>query len=216
MEAVQGGNIMHGFMMGAVSSTSGHFINKYAGGLGEVGKIASNAVLSGTIDELGGGKFANGAITGAYSMMFNDLMHPQNMTEYRSIRKKEIEADGALSFSEAHEWWNIGNGETIEVDINSLDLNFIDVSNKKPGDVWSVSLEPGGKHQWGIYGNVKVGYLGDNKIVVFPDVYDFDIKPNPLNKPEINRRNRWTKIDKIIHGEGVPYKIVFKGIYQLK
>jgi hypothetical protein len=31
--------------------------------------------LSGTVSELGGGKFANGAVTGAFSMIFNDLMH---------------------------------------------------------------------------------------------------------------------------------------------
>ena len=40
--------------------------------------VFSNAVLCGTIDELGGGKFANGAVTGAFSIMFNDMMHPQN------------------------------------------------------------------------------------------------------------------------------------------
>ena len=38
-------------------------------------KITSSAVLGGTIDEIGGGKFANGAITGAYGMLFNDLRH---------------------------------------------------------------------------------------------------------------------------------------------
>jgi hypothetical protein len=38
-------------------------------------KVTSSAVLGGTIDEIGGGKFANGAITGAYGMLFNDLRH---------------------------------------------------------------------------------------------------------------------------------------------
>jgi hypothetical protein len=38
-------------------------------------KVTSSAVLGGTIDEIGGGKFANGAITGAYGMLFNELMH---------------------------------------------------------------------------------------------------------------------------------------------
>lgn len=63
--------------MGAVSSTGGHLIDSNAKSLGKVGKITANAVLSGTVSELGGGKFANGAITGAYSIMFNDMMHPQ-------------------------------------------------------------------------------------------------------------------------------------------
>ena len=59
-------------------------------------------------------------------------------------------------------------------------------------------------------------YLGNNEIVLFPDVYDFDIKPNPTNNPTVSRRSLWTKIDKAIHGRGVPYKIVFKGKYKLK
>jgi RHS repeat-associated protein len=81
LEGVQGGNMFHGFMMGAVSGTGGHLISSNAGSLSETGMIAANAVLSGTIDELGGGNFANGAITGAYSMMFNDLMHVDKKNE---------------------------------------------------------------------------------------------------------------------------------------
>ena len=76
-EGIQGGNMFHGMMMGVVSSGGGYMINRYASSLGRFGEISTNAVLSGTIDELGGGKFANGAVTGAFSIMFNDMMHPQ-------------------------------------------------------------------------------------------------------------------------------------------
>ena len=203
-------------MMGAVSGIGGHYIDKYHNTLGKGGEIAASAVLGGTVDELGGGKFANGAITSAFSMMFNDMMHPKNSTEYRQALKEEIEKDGKLTIFESMEWWAIGNGETLEIDVNSLDLDFIDVTGMKPGHVWTQSLEPGGKHQWGVFGNVTIGYLGNNEIVVFPDYYDFDIKPNPNNDPDISRRNRWTKIDKAIHGDGVPFHIVFKGKYKLK
>lgn len=75
LEGIQGGNVLHGFVMGAVSGMGGHLINEHAASLGRTGKIVANAVLSGTIDELGGGKFANGAITGAFSIMFNDMLH---------------------------------------------------------------------------------------------------------------------------------------------
>lgn len=61
-------------MMGAVSGAEGHYIDKNLNTLGKAGKIAANAVLGGTVDELGGGKFANGAITSAFSIMFNDMM----------------------------------------------------------------------------------------------------------------------------------------------
>ena len=77
LEGVQGGNMFHGFMMGAVSGAGGYTINKYCSTWKEIGQIAANSILSGTISEIGGGKFANGAITGAFSFMFNDLMHPK-------------------------------------------------------------------------------------------------------------------------------------------
>ena len=78
LEGIQGGNAIHGMMMGAVSGAGGHFINKYQTTLGRAGEIAASAVLGGTVDEIGGGKFANGAITSAFSTMFNDMMHPQD------------------------------------------------------------------------------------------------------------------------------------------
>ena len=87
LEGVQGGNVYHGFMMGAVSSAGGHFIDKYANSMGKLGEITANAVLSGTVDEIGGGKFANGAVTGAFAIMFNDMMHEN------SSRRNEIEID---------------------------------------------------------------------------------------------------------------------------
>lgn len=75
LEGAQGGNMFHGMLMGAVSSGGGHLIDSYASSLGRFGEISANAVFSGTVDELGGGKFANGAVTGAFSIMFNDMMH---------------------------------------------------------------------------------------------------------------------------------------------
>jgi len=40
-----------------------------------VGSVAISAVLGGTVEVLGGGKFANGAISGAYIMLLNHLAH---------------------------------------------------------------------------------------------------------------------------------------------
>ena len=38
-------------------------------------RIATSAALGGTAESLGGGKFANGAVTGAFVVMFNDMLH---------------------------------------------------------------------------------------------------------------------------------------------
>ena len=40
-------------------------------------KIAMSAVVGGTAGELGGGKFANGAVSAAFVMMFNEMGHPK-------------------------------------------------------------------------------------------------------------------------------------------
>jgi hypothetical protein len=49
LEGVQGGNAVHGMMMGAVSGVGGHYIDKYQGTLGKAGEIAASAVLGGTV-----------------------------------------------------------------------------------------------------------------------------------------------------------------------
>jgi hypothetical protein len=73
LNGITGGNMKHGFVTGFLSSLGNEVISNNV--YGEVPKIACAAVLGGTIEEIGGGKFANGAITGAYGMLFNDLMH---------------------------------------------------------------------------------------------------------------------------------------------
>lgn len=42
---------------------------------GLISKVACAAALGGGVEEIGGGKFANGAITGAYGMLFNEVVH---------------------------------------------------------------------------------------------------------------------------------------------
>jgi RHS repeat-associated protein len=90
LEGIRGGNMKHGFISGLVSSAGGAAISKYGSGIGAAGKVAANAVLSGTVAELGGGKFANGAITGAYAMLFNDLMHEITTKTSASVKIKRL------------------------------------------------------------------------------------------------------------------------------
>ncbi len=46
-----------------------------AGNMSTGAQVTMSAVIGGTAEKLGGGKFANGAVTGAYVMMFNHLGH---------------------------------------------------------------------------------------------------------------------------------------------
>ena len=97
IEGLQVGNMFHGFIMGAVSGAGGYAINNFGQELGRAGKIASSAVLGGVVSEIGGGKFANGAITAAYSMMFNEMMHPRGYTKTRKLKMKMF---GQIPFDE--------------------------------------------------------------------------------------------------------------------
>ena len=75
VEALQGGNFTHGAVMGLVSSSGSAAINKYDTNLSYAERVAVNAALGGIVSELGGGKFASGAMTAAYAMLFNDMKH---------------------------------------------------------------------------------------------------------------------------------------------
>ena len=74
MEGVQGGNMAHGLISGALYGLSDTYIGGNAS-MSDALKVSASVVIGGTVSELGGGKFANGAITSAFSMMFNGLMH---------------------------------------------------------------------------------------------------------------------------------------------
>jgi hypothetical protein len=41
----------------------------------DLGNVVGAAVIGGTASELGGGKFSNGAVTGAFSYAFNEALH---------------------------------------------------------------------------------------------------------------------------------------------
>lgn len=120
LEGVQGGNVFHGFMTGAINYAGNSSITKFGDGMGKVGMIASSAVLGGTVSEIGGGKFANGAITSAYSMIFNDMMHHFSDAKLKKIYDAYISGstktiNGIKSWMSAKELClNIG-GELTEV-----------------------------------------------------------------------------------------------------
>ena len=94
MEGIRGGHFEHGFFVGMASAAGGSVVN---GGmcdrLSAAERVAVNAALGGIVSELGGGKFASGAMTGAYVMMFNELKH---RTRYVRQHKATLNAVVAL------------------------------------------------------------------------------------------------------------------------
>ena len=72
MSAARGGKWSAGFWGGAVGTYLGAKINL---GKDYFGNVAKNAMISGTVSRVTGGKFSNGAIMGAFRYMFNDSLH---------------------------------------------------------------------------------------------------------------------------------------------
>lgn len=95
----QGGKFEHGFFAGAISSISGSFTS--LSGISSETSVVIGAALGGTAEALGGGKFANGAITGAFVVLFNHLLHQDNnQSEGDWPTTEELERDFAESFEE--------------------------------------------------------------------------------------------------------------------
>jgi hypothetical protein len=76
----QGGKGEHGFMAGFLSSLSGNVGHGWNGIGGIAGRTAIGAATGAAVSRLGGGSFGNGAVTGAFTVLFNDVMHRSPMT----------------------------------------------------------------------------------------------------------------------------------------
>jgi len=71
---LQTGSGKGGFLSGFASSILGGVVNNIQTASTTL-KVAAAAIAGGTASAIGGGKFANGAMSGAFIMLFNDLAH---------------------------------------------------------------------------------------------------------------------------------------------
>jgi len=85
----QGSTWHAGFWSGFASSA----LAPLAQGAGTTeAKVAMSAIVGGTASELGGGKFANGAVTGAFVMMYNELGHSYKTNVPTPAEIRQLEA----------------------------------------------------------------------------------------------------------------------------
>ena len=87
---IQGGNVLHGSLMGLAVCGGGEAMlgvsRRWQGARGlDAAQLGIMAVVGGTIAELGGGNFANGAMTAAFAFLFNDLRHIRERSAIRSF-----------------------------------------------------------------------------------------------------------------------------------
>ena len=54
------------------------------------GKVAMSAIVGGTAAELGGGKFANGAVSAAFVMMYNEAAHANEIERQAYLQRRAL------------------------------------------------------------------------------------------------------------------------------
>lgn len=115
-EEIQGGSFRHGFYAGFAGSAAGSVVGRTAlqnieGAKGVAARTAIVATAAGTASALGGGKFANGAITAAFQHLFNAEAHRGNWFQRAGRRAGEFyddyvvpaaegARDGAMAFAD--------------------------------------------------------------------------------------------------------------------
>ena len=145
-------------------------------------KVIMSAIIGGTAEPLGGGKparrsvcgggFANGAVTGAYVMMINHMIHQEYQSQKRkgmagrwdwqklnnnqkaqviidNIREAYIDGDGAVKISNF--FYNVPTGENISINIDGA---IVDIGGEQV-KLWitgSLNLTLGAASDYNKYG----------------------------------------------------------------
>lgn len=235
VSALDGGNFASAFVSGAAASGIGSYAQSVNMNSGLM--VASTTVMGGVVAWATGGDFLQGAMQGMMIGALNHAQHdqyePMNNPEAAKVRSRnrikkdpkykqkiisEIQKDGKLSFEEAYYWYGYGDGSTIHVDASKLDLEKIDITNRKVGEHWSIqTLTSSGNYSVGlVYGSITVEYQGNNSFRILPDTYDFDIHTDNFFNWHTIKRNIETIGAGILHGTGTPFKIIFNGLYHNK
>lgn len=162
----QGSKFKSGFASGfasALFSPGASLGGRSTGGFTMRTTIAS--IVGGTASELGGGKFSNGAVSGAFVHMFNA----------EGVLKK-------LTFSEAREHYIENSGKQLSVLASSVDLSkvnrniFSGIGDTQPIQLFFNGDEYSSLNDALTYGSITLVYAGQNKVGIFPDYYDFDMQ----------------------------------------
>jgi hypothetical protein len=150
----------------------GSFASSYLAPLGEYvangnyyGRTFFAATVGGTASSIGGGKFANGAVSSAMVYLFNDVAD--------TLKK--------LTFAKAREHYIKNTGKQISVLASSVDLSNVKISNfkyighKLPIQLFLQGDEYSSFNDALTYGGLTVVYVGGNKVGIMPDYYNFEM-----------------------------------------
>jgi len=165
-----------------------------------------------------GGKFIGEMMTVVMMMSipyveFQGAMQLAAMAIYGGGKRPD--SDRKLLFLEAALWWKQGNGASLTVDLDKIDMgicasDFGSVGQRKSFNFaskrycfsFNTAL---------VYGRLELTLTSTNTIIATKggDMYDFDI-PDPLN-PDLIVRNVETAGGAVLHGPGKPFWINIVG-----
>lgn len=233
-----GGKFQDGFLSAAASAATAMTgltsTNKGTFG-GDNLNLASRTMIAsvagGTASALGGGKFANGALTGAMTHLLNaeagswleGEMSPKEILEEKQTvarrvaeLKNKILADGKLSRREAESWYRNGNGEPLQIQASSAGLSYKDVDHLKWN--WSQKLSayiqttrPSNFADWSVHGTMTLKSINPFcEFKIYDAKYDFEMHRG--FRPATIMRNVLTIAGNISAGSGIPYEIQYRGI----
>ena len=149
------------------------------------------------------------ASQGVMAMSNNNMDLEGAEDKYRKSIHFKPAKNGTLPVDEANYHYRNGNGASITVDASELDLSMIHPSDFKNSQIMPVNLLFRGNVNDGlVYGTLTLLYLGNNSVIVFPDQYNFDVKPWTSFKGDV--RNIETIIGHWAAGEGIPFTINFE------
>ena len=170
-------------------------------------QIAGSALSGGIGAELGGGDFLQGAAFGGGIAAINHYQDRELSDEQLAKLKAKIESDGELTLREAKKWWKLGKGGALDIDFGKIDFRAVrasDFSGINDKKYINLFFKPG-KHGK-VYGTLGLKYLGKNRVTNIAgfDTYDFNMDGRVV-------RDFFTKLAKLWHGKGNPFKINFYG-----
>ena len=169
----QGGTFRAGFASGFSSSFFSPGTSLGGDGAGGFTLRTTIAgVVGGTASEIGGGKFSNGAVSGAFVHMFNGEDLGRIGNAIRDVSGK-LNSDFEQRMF-ARYWKGKGNYTLSSVEFNEI-LSSARVTSV--GDNYiTISLYDSAKYDYAI-GTATLYYSSENSILRFYDKYDFDPQP---------------------------------------
>lgn len=171
-EAAQGGDFWRGFVTAAAVKVSNQYIPEFED---NAASIARSAAIGGTVSSMTGGKFANGAMIGAFSRAFNDLACKKIGAGGRCWGDRPTKEEIDNHYRDMTGW---------PVEAGSMDPSWLDASKFEAIPIGTTGLVETSKWSWldpigqgdrNIYGSFTATRVDENHFT-FRDTYNFDQK----------------------------------------